>query len=72
MPAGWQIWWWADEVLLICLHFLVFIVLVNILHMGYIYRRGERGSMKQSFERKRKRTQLGNVEGCWRECSFET
>lgn len=72
VPAEWQIWWWADEVLLICLHFLVFIVLVNILHMGYIYRRGERGSMKQSFERKRKRTQLGNVEGCWRECSFET
>ena len=31
---------------------------------GYIYRRGERGSMKQSFERKRKRTHLGNVQGC--------
>ena len=31
VPAEWQIWWWADEVLLICLHCLVFIALLPLL-----------------------------------------
>lgn len=29
MRVGWQIWWWEDEVLLICLHFFVFITSVK-------------------------------------------